>query len=137
MNNFINANEIFPILDLIRREIKKTGLYKGGDDLSIVDHAAEEPHVLSVDVLREMAGYPALVTSVVYTYDNGTVEILTLERNEQLIVVAFQIEIATAAVLNEELESETNIATFSTVRGTITRENGIFKNLKLDYIKAV
>lgn len=134
--NFVNSNEIYPILDLIRRELKKSGLYTGGDDLTIIDSPAE-PNVINVEARREMAGYEALVTSVVYTYDNGTIEVLTLLRDESLIVEGFLIEISYPSVINEELEEETDIASFSTVRGTIIRENGLFKNLQLEYIKAV
>ncbi|MGQ8871905.1 hypothetical protein [Paenibacillus sp. TSA_86.1] len=134
--NFVNSNEIYPILDLIRREMKKSGLYTGGDDLTVMD-ALVEPNVINVEARRESAGYSALVTSVVYTYDNGVIEVLTLERDENLIVEGFLIEITYPSLVNEELEEETDIASFSTVRATIIRENGLFKNLELEYIKAV
>ncbi|PWW43824.1 hypothetical protein DET56_10250 [Paenibacillus pabuli] len=134
--NFVNSNEIYPILDLIRREMKKSGLYTGGDELTVMD-ALVEPNVINVEARRELAGYSALVTSVVYTYDNGVIEILTLERDANLIVEGFLIEITYPSLVNEELEEETDIASFSTVRGTIIRENGLFKNLELEYIKAV
>jgi hypothetical protein len=135
--NFVNSNEIYPILDLIRREMQKSGLYTGGNDLTIINSAPVEPNVINVEARREMAGYSALVTSVVYTYDNGTIEVLTLERDENLIVSGFLIEITYPSRINEEMEEETDIASFSTVRGTIIRENGLFSNLVLEYIKAV
>lgn len=135
--NFINSNEIFPILDLIRRELQKTGLYSSGDDLTIINNAQAEPNVINVEMRRDMAGYATLVTSVVYTYDNGTIETLTLNRDEDLIVDGFVIEVAYPARVNEQFEEETDISSFSTVIGTIIRENGLFKNLELEYIKAV
>ncbi|WP_315792929.1 hypothetical protein [Paenibacillus sp. BIC5C1] len=134
--NFVNSNEIYPILDLIRREMKKSGLYTGGDDLTVMN-ALVEPNVINVEARRELAGYSTLVTSVIYTYDNGVIEVLTLERDANLIVEGFLIEITYPSLVNEELEEETDIASFSTVRGTIIRENGLFKNLELEYIKAV
>lgn len=135
--NFMNSNEIFPILDLIRREMQKSGMYSGGDDLTIINNTPEEANVIHVEARREMVGYEALVTSVVYTYDNGTIEILTLQRDEQLIVDGFIIEISYPTRINEQMEEETDISSFSTVIGTIIRENGLFKNLELEYIKAV
>ncbi len=135
--NFINANEIFPILDLIRRELQKSGLYSSGDDLTIINNTTAEPNVINVEARREMVGYATLITSVIYTYDNGVIEILTLIRNENLIVDGFVLEISSPTVINEQLEEETDIASFSTVIGTIIRENGLFKNLELEYIKAV
>lgn len=134
--NFVNSNEIYPILDLIRREMKKSGVYTGGDDLNIIDNPTE-PNVINVEVRRETEGLPTLVTSVVYTYDNGTIEVLALHRDDNLIVSGFLIEITYPSVITTELEEETDIASFSTVRGTIIRENGLFKNLELEYIKAV
>jgi hypothetical protein len=133
----MNSNEIFPILDLIRREMQKSGMYSGGDDLTIINNTPEEANVIHVEARREMVGYEALVTSVVYTYDNGTIEILTLQRDEQLIVDGFIIEISYPTRINEQMEEETDISSFSTVIGTIIRENGLFKNLELEYIKAV
>lgn len=135
--NFMNSNEIFPILDLIRREMQKSGMYSGGDDLTMINNTPEEANVIHVEARREMIGYEALVTSVVYTYDNGTIEILTLQRDEQLIVDGFIIEISYPTRINEQMEEETDISSFSTVIGTIIRENGLFKNLELEYIKAV
>jgi hypothetical protein len=135
--NFVNSNEIFPILDLIRREMKKSGLYSGGgDDLTIINERPE-PNVINVEALREMPSYSTLVTKVVYTYDNGTIEKLTLERDASLIVSGFLIEVEHPSLVNSQMEEETDIQGFSTIRGTIIRENGLFKNLKLDYIKAV
>ncbi|WP_248085710.1 hypothetical protein [Paenibacillus silvae] len=116
--------------------MKKSGLYTGGDDLTVMDSLVE-PNVINVEARRELAGYSALVTSVVYTYDNGVIEVLTLERDANLIVEGFLIEITYPSLVNEELEEETDIASFSTVRATIIRENGLFKNLELEYIKAV
>lgn len=134
--NFINSNEIFPILDLIRREMQRAGLYTGGNDLiSILPPA--EPIVVNVEALREMSDYPALVTKVIYTYDNGMIEKMTLYRDRSLIVSGFLIEIEHPTLVNEELEEETDIASFSTVNGTIIREGGLFKNLILEYTKVV
>lgn len=136
--NFMNANEVFPIIDLIRRELNKQGLYAGnGDDLSVIDRILPNPEVLNVEVIREMQDYPALVTKVVYTYDNGTIEKLTIQRDESLLIYGFLIEIEGRYLVNEELEAETDITSFRTIQGTLIRENGLFKNLKLDYTRAV
>lgn len=134
--NFTNSNEIYPILELIRREMQRAGMYTGGDGLTFLK-AQKEPEVVSVEALREMATHPALVTTVVYTYDNGTIERLTLFRDDSLIVTGFLIEIETSKVINQELEEETDISNFKAVRGTIIRENGLFKRLQLEYVRAV
>ncbi|MFF2889458.1 hypothetical protein [Paenibacillus sp. NPDC057967] len=135
--NFVNSNEIYPILDLIRREMQKSGIYTGGDDLTIINKAPAEPNVKNVEARREMTGNEALVTSVVYTYDNGVIEVLTLFRDDNLIVDGFLIELTYPTRINAEMEEETDIASFSSIRGTIIRENGLFKNLELDYVRAV
>ncbi|MCZ0835830.1 hypothetical protein O0550_10740 [Brevibacillus halotolerans] len=134
--NFTNANEVFPIIDLIRRELKKGALYAGGNDLTIVK-SRREPEVVSVEVLREMALNPSLVTTVIYTYDNGTIEKLSLERDESLIVTGFLVEVEQSSIVNEELEEETDIQAYRAIRGSIIRENGLFKSLQLDYVRAV
>lgn len=135
--NFTNANDIFPIIDLIRREMSKQGLYSTGDDLAVISKDKGEPNVVNIEVFREMPNNPALVTKVIYSYDNGTIEKLTLERDETLIVTGFLIEIEHPSIINEEMEEETDIRAFTAIRGTIIREDGMFKNLKLDYIRAV
>ncbi|MBM7110390.1 hypothetical protein SAM19_03793 [Brevibacillus laterosporus] len=134
--NFTNVNEVFPIIDLIRREMKKGGLYAGGDDLTIVQ-SRSEPEVVSVEVLREMTSHPSLVTTVIYTYDNGAIEKLSLKRDESLIITGFLIEVELSSIVNEELEEETDIQAFKAIQGSIIRENGLFKSLQLDYIRAV
>ncbi|WP_237391640.1 hypothetical protein [Paenibacillus dendrobii] len=134
----MNANEVFPIIDLIRRELNKQGLYAGsGDDLSVIDRILPNPEVLNVEAFREMQDYPALVTKVVYTYDNGTIEKLSIQRDESLLIYGFLIEIEGRSLVNEELEAETDITSFRTIQGTLIRENGLFKNLKLEYTRAV
>jgi len=136
--NFMNSNEVFPIIDLIRRELNKQGLYAGNsDDLRVIDRNPAEPEVVDVELLREMPGHPFLVTQVVYTYDNGSVERLTIERDQNLIVYGFLIEIEGRSFVNEELETESDIRTSSSIKGTIIREHGLIKNLKLEHIKAV
>ncbi|MCR8982807.1 hypothetical protein [Brevibacillus laterosporus] len=134
--NFTNVNEVFPIIDLIRREMKKGGLYDGGDDLTIVQ-SRSEPEVVSVEVLREMTSHPSLVTTVIYTYDNGAIEKLSLERDESLMITGFLIEVELSSIVNEELEEETDIQAFKAIQGSIIRENGLFKSLQLDYVRAV
>ncbi|WP_240470144.1 hypothetical protein [Brevibacillus laterosporus] len=134
--NFTNANEVFPIIDLIRRELKKGGQYAGGDDLTIVQ-SQREPEVVSVEVLRELASHPSLVTTVIYTYDNGTIEKLSLERDESLLITGFLIEVEQSSIVNEELEEETDIQACRAIQGSIIRENGLFKSLQLDYVRAV
>lgn len=137
-NNFINANESFPIIDMIRRELSKQGLYTGnGSDESVVSQILPEPNVVNVEVLRELEKSPTLVTTVVYTYDNGTIERLTLQRNASLLVIGFLIEISSRTLVNEQMEEETDMSAFSTIQGTLVRENGLFKNLILEYTKAV
>ncbi|WP_151734137.1 hypothetical protein [Paenibacillus tengchongensis] len=137
-NNFINTNEVYPIIDLIRREMQKQGLYTGnGSDLSVIDRILPDPSVVSVNALRELPAYPALVTRMIYTYDNGTIEKLTLERDDNLIVEGFLIEIEQRTLVNEQMEAESGITAFSTVHGTIIREDGLFKNLELNYTRAV
>ncbi|XOS93674.1 hypothetical protein ACLMAB_09605 [Brevibacillus laterosporus] len=44
---------------------------------------------MSVEVLREMTSHPSLVTTVIYTYDNGAIEKLSLERDESLMITGF------------------------------------------------
>ncbi|WP_258073306.1 hypothetical protein [Brevibacillus laterosporus] len=134
--NFTNVNEVFPIIDLIRREMKKGGLYAGGDDLTIVQ-SRSEPEVVNVEVLREMTSHPSLVTTVIYTYDNGAIEKLSLKRDESLIITGFLIEVELSSIVNEELEEETDIQAFKAIQGSIIRENGLFKSLQLDYVRAV
>lgn len=134
--NFTNANEVFPIIDLIRREMKKVGLYGGGDDLTIVPNR-KEPEVVSVEVLREMTSHPSLVTTVIYTYDNGGIEKLSLERDDGLMVTGFLIEIEQSSIVNEQLKEETDLHAFKAIQGSIIRENGLFKSLQLDYVRAV
>ncbi|ALA07169.1 hypothetical protein SECTIM467_39 [Brevibacillus phage SecTim467] len=135
--NFLNVNDVFPVLDLIRRELAREGLYTGGDDLTLLGGNKPEPNVINIEALREMTGYPTLVTKVIYTYDNGTIEKLTLERDSSMVVVGFLIEIEHKPLVNEQMEEETDITSFSAIHGTIIRENGLFKNLVLEYSKAV
>lgn len=138
MHNFVNTNEVFPILDLIRRELKKQGLYTIQDAYAQEkDDEIAEASLLNVEVFRELNNHPSIVSKVLYTYDNGMTETLTLLRDNRLIVEGFEIEIQGNTQINEMLEEETSIASFSTIRGTIIRENGLFKNLKLDYVRAV
>lgn len=117
--------------------MSKQGLYSTGNDLAIISKDKREPNVIDIEVFRELPNNPELVTKVIYSYDNGTIEKLTLERDESLIVTGFLIEIEHPSIINEELEEETDISAFTAIRGTIIRENGLFKNLKLDYIRAV
>ncbi|WP_239586326.1 hypothetical protein [Brevibacillus laterosporus] len=92
---------------------------------------------MSVEVLREMTSHPSLVTTVIYTYDNGAIEKLSLKRDESLIITGFLIEVELSSIVNEELEEETDIQAFKAIQGSIIRENGLFKSLQLDYIRAV
>lgn len=116
--------------------MKKGGLYAGGDDLTIVQ-SRSEPEVVSVEVLREMTSHPSLVTTVIYTYHNGAIEKLSLERDESLMITGFLIEVELSSIVNEELEEETDMQAFKAIQGSIIRENGLFKSLQLDYIRAV
>ncbi|MBD8498886.1 hypothetical protein [Paenibacillus arenosi] len=135
--NFLNVNDVFPVLDLIRREMAREGLYSSGNNQSVVLKSRLEPNVINVEVLRELTSSPTLVTSVIYTYDSGTIERLMLERDESLIVTGFLIEIEHPSKVNEQIEEETDIQSFSSIQGTIIRENGLFKNVVLQYTKAV
>ncbi|MHA7967006.1 hypothetical protein ACX93W_23095 [Paenibacillus sp. CAU 1782] len=135
--NFVNSNEIYPILDLVRREMQKAGLYTGSQDTVSLANTPAEANVINVEVRRELAGHETLVTSFIYTYDNGMLEVLTLNRDEQNLVDGFLIELTPPPRINTELEEETDIASFRSVRGTIIRENGLFKNLVLDYVRTV
>ncbi|MCC3381823.1 hypothetical protein ACFQ5D_02810 [Paenibacillus farraposensis] len=135
--NFTNSNEVFPIIDLIRREVRKERVHAGQTDGLLDKKAQEEPNVITIDVAREMPQYPALVTSVLYTYDNGLSERLTLYRDDLLQVTGFFIEFKASTTLNAEMEEEADILTLNAIRGSIIRENGLFKNLTLDYVRAV
>ncbi|ALP35571.1 hypothetical protein ASL14_04685 [Paenibacillus sp. IHB B 3084] len=135
--NFTNSNEVFPIIDLIRREVRKERIHAGQTDDLLEKKAEEEPNVITIDVAREMLQYPALVTSVLYTYDNGLLERLTLYRDDLLQVTGFFIEFEASTTLNAEMEEEADIPSLNAIRGSIIRENGLFKNLTLDYVRAV
>ncbi|WP_068498925.1 hypothetical protein [Paenibacillus kribbensis] len=135
--NFTNSNEVFPIIDLIRREVRKERVHAGQTDDLLDKKAQEEPNVITIDVAREMPQYPVLVTSVLYTYDNGLSERLTLYRDDLLQVTGFFIELKASTTLNAEMEEEADILTLNAIRGSIIRENGLFKNLTLDYVRAV
>ncbi|MFK4472770.1 hypothetical protein ABH897_002494 [Paenibacillus sp. RC73] len=135
--NFTNSNEVFPIIDLIRREVRKERVHAGQTDDLLEKKAQEEPNVMTIDVAREMLQYPALVTSVLYTYDNGLLERLTLYRDDLLQVTGFFIEFEASTTLNAEMEEEADIPSLNAIRGSIIRENGLFKNLTLDYVRAV
>ncbi|WP_018884226.1 hypothetical protein [Paenibacillus massiliensis] len=136
--NYINSNEVFPIIDMIRREMGRQGLYAGnGTDGSLITQLLPEPNVINIECLRELPSHPTLVTTVIYTYDNGSMEQLTLQRDDSLLVTGFLIEISSRSLVNEQLEEETDMAGFSTIQGTLIRENGLFKNLLLEYTKAV
>lgn len=136
--NYINSNEVFPIIDMIRREMNRQGIYAGnGTDGSLITELLPEPNVIGIESLRELTSHPALVTAVIYTYDNGTIEKLTIQRDNGLLVIGFLIEISSGSLVNEQLEEETDMSGFSTIKGTIIREKGLFKNLLLEYTKAV
>ena len=135
--NFTNSNEVFPIIDLIRREMRKEGLYSGDSDNLLINREQVESNVINIEVAREMLEHPALVTSVIYTYDSGLLERLTLDRDESLQVTGFLIEFEASSILNSDMEEEADIPSLSAIRGNIIRENGLFKNLTLDYVRAV
>lgn len=135
--NFTNSNEVFPIIDLIRREVRKERVHADQTDDLLEKKDQEEPNVITIDVAREMPQYPVLVTSVLYTYDNGLLERLTLYRDNLLQVTGFFIEFEASTTLNAEMEEEAYIPPLNAIRGSIIRENGLFKNLTLDYVRAV
>ena len=76
MQNFLNSNEIYPILDLIKGEIRRErsqGNRKFFKDLpDYDDHDVEE-----MQVLRDGEGS---ISSVLTRYYDGTTETLTLTR---------------------------------------------------------
>ncbi|AHC19021.1 hypothetical protein MHB54_05895 [Paenibacillus sp. FSL M7-0802] len=135
--NFTNSNEVFPIIDLIRREMRKEGSYFGDSGNLLMNREHEEPNVINIEVAREMLEHPVLVTSMIYTYDSGLLERLTLERDESLQVTGFLIEFEASSILNSDMEEEADIPSLSAIHGNIIRENGLFKNLTLDYVRAV
>lgn len=78
MNNFRNVNEVFPILDLIRRELKKNNF---DNDREYFDRLSENESqdVKEVQVFRQSGGME-LISAVAITYFDGTFETLTLNR---------------------------------------------------------
>lgn len=119
--------------------MKTAGMYGSGDDYTVVnDNKEKEPRVVDVKALKELPDYPTIVTTIMYFYENGMKETLSLERDDSLIVTAFSIEIENPTIVNEEMEEETDVSKNQFIYCQILRdENGNFDGLHFEYSEGV
>lgn len=81
MLNFVNVNDVYPILELIQREIRKYHFDSTRPSLySTSPYPMDSDDVVSVELVRGSDYDPNLITSVVITYYSGTEEIINLHR---------------------------------------------------------
>lgn len=136
MNNFLNSNDIFPILEMIRREIRKNDfdrdrVFNGGDSAPV----GNSDDVTSVEVLRGGSTYdPEMINAVVVTYADGTLETMTMIRGVNPPVphsVPDYEFINNALISGFEVEMVTPFGGRKVI-GQIVRENGYGKVERLD-----
>jgi hypothetical protein len=82
LKNYLNANDIYPILDLIRSEIKKNNYDRdrvnwGKQEAPVPD----KDNVVSIEPVRGGSSYdPDMITAILITYASGATENVTLHR---------------------------------------------------------
>jgi hypothetical protein len=136
MRNYLNTNDIFPILEIIRREIKKNDFDRDRIFLGNEQEAAGNPDdVLSIEVLR--GGNPVdpeIIDAVIVTYVDGTVETITLIRGANPPVPD---TVPDHWYINKVMVSGFTVQVTSpygsrTISGQLVRENGYGKVQRLD-----
>lgn len=128
--NHLNANDIYPILDLIRSEIKKNNFDRDRVDWGNAEQVPiDDDQVISIEPIRGSSTYdPTLITAIVIKYVSGNAENVVLLRGAEPAVHA---STPNAEYINNVMIRGLTITFVSnggaggqTVTVTITRENG-------------
>lgn len=86
MKNFMNTNEVFPILDMINRERQKSkGIHLsgiGGYADGVNEYVIDQWQVEAFEIVRDVGNHidPMTIKQVVIVYVNGAIDVLTLKR---------------------------------------------------------
>lgn len=140
MRNFLNANDVFPILEMIRREIRKNDFNK--DRIYLGDTSSPKgstDEVTSVELFRGGNTFdPEMIDSVVVTYEDGSTENIALIRGVSPPVpetVPDYEFINKALITGFTVQVDSQYAN-RTVIGEIVRENryGKIQRLNLSYV---
>jgi len=135
MRNYLNTNDIFPILEIIRREIRKNDFDKDRTFIGDENLYGNPDDVLSIEVLRGGNLFdPELIDSVVVTYVDGTTETITVIRGANPPVPD---TVPDHWYINNVLISGFTVQVASpygsrTITGQIERENGYGKVLRIN-----
>jgi hypothetical protein len=80
--NYLNANDIYPILDLIRQEIRKNNFDRDRVDWGKASPIpTDDDSVVSIEAVRGGSLYdPELITAIIVTYASGSSENVVLLR---------------------------------------------------------
>jgi hypothetical protein len=137
MRNFLNANDVFPILEMIRREIKRNQFESNRNYMisEPSEFSGTSDEVRSVELFRGSNPYdPDVIDSVVTTYADGSTETITLLRGanppvpptvddhefiNNVLITGFVVEFASGYGSR-------------TVQGSLVRENGYGRIQKLE-----
>jgi hypothetical protein len=141
LNNFLNSNDIFPIIEIIRREVRKNDfdrarVFNVGENTQQLGRADD---VVSVEILRGSSSYdPELISAIITTYADNSVETLNLYRG---ITPPVPPTVPDHEFINNVLISGFEINVSSAVGGQtvicqIDRENGYGKVEKLNFTYA-
>lgn len=136
MRNFVNTNEVFPILEMIKREINKNEFNNKRvfmDEQGEFDGDPDE--VTSVEVFRGGNTYdPDSIDSVIVTYGDGSTESILLTRgvtppvpNTVPDYLYINNVLLTGFVVNIERGGQSKLVT-----GDVVRENGYGRITKLN-----
>lgn len=143
MKNYLNSNDIFTILELIRSELKKYKFDIERESLAtasdVIDEAIDtitdtvvEDRVNNVEFFRNQND---LINSVVVNYESGVIETIVFNRGvfppisnhpdedylNNVLITGF-------VVVNEAIDG-----TSTSIEGNVIRENGIGRFTKLEF----
>jgi len=140
LRNYLNTNDIFPILELIKREIRKNDydinrVYVDTDTPAPV----ETDEVESIEVLRGGNTYdPEVIDSVIVTYVGGGMETITLLRgaNPPVPNTVPDYEFINNVMISGFQVTVNSQAGSRTVQGEVIRENGYGKvsRIQMTYV---
>lgn len=141
MRNFLNTNDVFPILEMIRREIRRNDFENNRVYLNQekAEYSGETDEVVSVEVFRGSNPYdPDVIDSIIVTFSSGATENITLLRGVDPPVpntVPDHLFINNILVSGFIVQRTDGLGS-RTITGRLIRENGYGKieRLEIDYV---
>lgn len=137
MRNFLNTNDVFPILEMIRREIKRNDFENDRVYISNepTEFSGNPDEVKSVELFRGSNPYdPDVIDSVIVTFADGSTENITLLRgaNPPVPNTVPDHEYINNVLISGFVVELTNDFGSRRITGQLVRENGYGRIQRLD-----